>query len=50
MKKIKTGFFEKVFYNNKFLFILSLVLSVALWAAVKINYSDSTTRTISDVK
>ncbi len=50
MKKIKTGFFEKVFYNNEFLFILSLVLSVALWAAVKINYSDSTTRTISDVK
>lgn len=50
MKKIKTDFFEKVFYNNKFLFVLSLVLSVALWAAVKINYSDSTTRTISDVK
>ena len=51
MKKIKTtGFFEKVFYNNKFLFVLSVILSVALWAAVKINYSDSTTRTISDVR
>lgn len=50
MKKIKTGFFEKVFYNNKFLFVLSLVLAVALWAAVKINYSGNTSKTIADVK
>ena len=50
MKKIKTDFFEKIFYNNKFVFCLSLVLSVALWATIKMNYSDSTTRTISDVR
>lgn len=50
MKKIKSGFFEKIFYNNKFLFVLSLVLAVVLWAAVKVNYSDSTTKTITDVR
>lgn len=50
MKRIKTDFFEKIFYNNKFLFVLSLVLSIVLWAAVKINYSANTTRTITDVK
>ncbi len=50
MKKIKTDFFEKVFYNNKFLFVLSLVLAVALWAAVKINYSGNTNKIIADVK
>lgn len=50
MKKIKQGFFEKVFYNNKFLFVLSLVLAIALWAMVKINYSGNTNRIITDVK
>lgn len=50
MKKIKTDFFEKIFYNNKFLFVLSLVLAVALWAMVKINYSGNTNRIITDVK
>ena len=50
MKKIKTDFFEKIFYNNKFLFILSLVLAVALWAIVKINYSGNTNKIITDVK
>ena len=50
MKKIKTDFFEKIFYNNKFLFILSLILAVALWAMVKINYSGNTNKTITDVK
>ena len=50
MKKIKTDFFEKIFYNNKFLFVLSLVLAVALWAMVKINYSGNTNRVITDVK
>ena len=50
MKRIKTDFFEKIFYNNKFLFVLSLILSIALWATVKINYSENTTRTITEVK
>ena len=46
----KKGFFEKIFYNNKFLMVFSVVMAVVLWAVVKINYSDNTTRTISDVK
>ena len=50
MKKKKPGLFDRLFYSNKFLIVISLLLSVVLWAAVKINYSDSTTRTISDVK
>lgn len=50
MKRIKTDFFEKIFYNNKFLFVLSLILSITLWATVKINYSENTTRTITEVK
>lgn len=46
----KKGIFEKVFYNNKFLLVFSFILAVSLWAVVKINFSDNTTRTISDVK
>lgn len=48
--KNKTGIFDKVFYNNRLLLIFCAVLAVALWAAVKINVSDNTTRTISGVK
>lgn len=50
MKKIKTDFFEKIFYNNKFLFALSLVLAIALWAMVKVNYSGNESKIIADVK
>lgn len=48
--KNKKGFLEKIFYNNKFLFVFSLLLSICLWAVVKINYSDNSTRTLTDVK
>lgn len=48
--KNKTGFLEKIFYNNKFLFVFSLLLSICLWAVVKINYSDNSTRTLTDIK
>lgn len=48
--KNKTGIFERLFYNNKLLLIFSLILSIALWATIKINFSDNTTRTISDIK
>lgn len=42
--------FEKLFYNNKFVLAFSVILAVFFWATVKINYSDNTTRVISDVK
>lgn len=47
--RIKSGFFDKIFFNNRFLMVFSLLLSVALWATVKINFSDNTTRIISGV-
>lgn len=48
--KNKSGIFDKVFYNNKLLLVFCVVLSIALWAAVKINVSDNTTRTFTKVK
>ncbi len=42
--------FENLFYNNKFLLVFSLLLAFALWTAVKVNFSENSTRTISDVK
>ncbi|MGN0447004.1 MAG: YbbR-like domain-containing protein [Acutalibacteraceae bacterium] len=41
---------HNIFFNNKYLMIFCLVISIVLWAAVKINYSDDTVRTISDIK
>lgn len=49
MRKNKP-FLTRIFHNNKFLLVLSVVLAIAFWAAVKVNYSDNSTRTISDVK
>lgn len=48
--KNKKFLFEKVFYNNKFLMVFSVILAIVLWSVVKINYSDNTKRIISDVK
>ncbi len=50
MSKNNKSIIEKIIYNNKLLMVFCLVISVVLWAAVKINYSAETTRTISDVK
>ncbi len=50
MSKNKKSIIEKIIYNNKLLMVFCLIVSVILWAAVKINYSAETTRTISDVK
>ncbi len=50
MSKSNKNIIEKIIYNNKLLMVFCLILSVILWAAVKINYSAETTRTISDVK
>ncbi len=50
MSKNNKSIIERIIYNNKLLMVFCLVISVILWAAVKINYSSETTRTISDVK
>ncbi len=50
MSKNNKSVIEKIIYNNKLLMVFCVVISVVLWAAVKINYSAETTRTISDVK
>ena len=50
MSKNSKSIIEKIIYNNKLLMVFCLIISVILWAAVKINYSADTTRTISDVK
>ncbi len=50
MSKNKKSIIERIIYNNKLLMVFCLIISVILWAAVKINYSAETTRTISDVK
>ncbi|MBQ7296185.1 MAG: hypothetical protein IJW86_08360 [Clostridia bacterium] len=41
---------ESLFYNNRFLMVFSIIVAIAVWASVKINYSDETTRYISDIK
>ncbi len=41
---------ESLFYNNRFLMAFSVVVAIIVWASVKINYSDETTRYLSDVK
>lgn len=46
----KSNFIEKLFYNNKFLLVFSLLISFAIWTIITINYSEDTTRIISDVQ
>lgn len=50
MSKTRKSSIESLFYNNKFLIVFSVVVSIMLWASVKINYSADVTRTLSDVK
>ena len=50
MSKNQKSSIEGLFYNNKFLMIFSVVVAILLWTTVKINYSDDTTRTVSDLK
>lgn len=49
-KNSNKSFIDRLFYNNKFLAVFCAVMSVVLWATVKINYSADIDRTISDVK
>ncbi|MBQ7598640.1 MAG: hypothetical protein IJU56_08675 [Clostridia bacterium] len=50
MNKNHKSFFERLFFNNKFLMVFSLLLAIVLWAIVKANYSETTTRVITGVK
>jgi YbbR domain-containing protein len=45
----KTTIYEKIFYNNKLLLVFSFILAIILWAVVKVNYSEDTTREIKGV-
>ena len=49
-QKEKKTLYERIFYNNKLILALSFVLAIILWAIIKINYSENTTRVISDVR
>ena len=44
MSKTRKSSIESLFYNNKFLIVFSVVVSIMLWASVKINYSADVTR------
>ena len=46
----KTTIYEKIFYNNKLLLVFSFILAIILWGVVKVNYSENTTRTITEVR
>lgn len=50
MAKNKKISLESLFYNNRFLMIFSVLVALSLWTSVKINYSDETTRYLSDIK
>ncbi len=50
MSKNKKLSLESLFYNNRFLMVFSVLVAIAVWASVKINYSDETTRYLSDIK
>lgn len=49
-KTSNKSFIDSFFYNNKFLAVFCAVMSVVIWATVKINYSADTQRTVSDIK
>lgn len=46
----KTTLYERIFYNNKLILVLSFVLAISLWGVVKVNYSENATRVITDVR
>ncbi len=50
MNNSRKGLVEKIIYNNKLLMVFCVLVSIAVWASVKINYSAESTRTISDVR
>lgn len=48
--KNNKSFADKIVFNNKLLLLSSVLLSIIVWTIIQINYSDSTVRTISDIK
>ena len=50
MKNRKTNFLDRLFFNNKFLMVFSVLLAIVLWAVVKVNSSETSTRVLTDVK
>ena len=46
----KKSLTEKLIYDNKILMVLCVLVSVIIWATVKINYSADTVRTVSDIR
>ncbi len=50
MNNNKKSFIESLFYDDKFLSVFCVLISVIIWITVKINYSSETARTVSDVK
>ncbi|MBQ6625171.1 MAG: hypothetical protein IIX39_05075, partial [Clostridia bacterium] len=49
MSKKKLGFINKIFYNNKYLFVFSIILAIIIWVSVVMEFSPETTYVISDV-
>ena len=49
MSKKKLGFINKIFYNNKYLFVFSIILAIIIWISVVMEFSPETTYVISDV-
>lgn len=47
--KNRIGFFEKLFFNNKFVLVFSLLIAIVSWAFVKYNYSEQVTKVITGV-
>ena len=41
---------RRLLHNNKFLLAASILMAIVIWASIKINYNDTATRTITDVK
>ena len=49
MKKFRLSNLNKIFYNNRYLMVFSIVVAVIVWIAVVMEYSPETEYTISDV-
>lgn len=47
--KTRTSFFNKIFYNNKYLLLFSIILAVIIWAAVVMEFSPESEYVITSV-
>ena len=50
MKKMPKLSITKLFYNNKFVFVFSVLAAFAIWAAVVLNLSPEDERVIENIK